>query len=68
MHAVGVSIEHHIGPFKGNRPAKLAKDLPQPRLDFSRGAIDQACRVLSDDMLERRSPTQRKSASTQHQA
>ena len=68
MHAGGVFSEHHISAFDADRPAKLAKHLLQPRLGFGRWAIDQACRVLGDDMLECRSPTQRKRASAQPQA
>ncbi len=68
VHSGGVLIQHHIAALHADRPAELAEHLLQPRIGFRRRAVDQARRVLGNDMLECRPLSQRKGAGTQPQA
>ena len=68
VHSGGDLIQHHIGAFRADRPAELAQHLLQPRVGFRRRAIDEACRILGYDVLERCQPSYGKGAGTQPQA
>ena len=59
MNADGASTEHNVGAISLGHSPKFRQGLLEPRFGLGRRAIDQARGLLCDQVLERRSFSQR---------